>query len=268
MTRARRRHAPEAYQIQKRKIASAIPARNSRGRTFAAYGGRIGHRRLVDSGDGSRPGISVVPVTRRLPLLFLSDPAAMSVDGIGHRRLRLESALAIPEQAARFQREPGPVQKAVELGNSALLSWATAPFMPRAQPPRVYFRARPRLAKTNPRASAAQRSWPANLRASLRSGPGGIWRASSRASAATWSQSSLASQRCVSLLIAPQSPRSLNLLSPWTARLCEVRRYSRLQPAPSITSSSTSEIMDAEFQVASATSPVSICGTASTSSRV
>jgi len=29
----------------------------------------------------------------------------MSVDSIGHRRLRLESAFAFPEQAARFRRE-------------------------------------------------------------------------------------------------------------------------------------------------------------------
>jgi hypothetical protein len=106
-----KKHAVEAYPIQKRKIASAIPARNSSGRAFTACGCRNGHRRFIDACDGSRPGISVVPVTRRLPLLLLSDAAAVSVDSDGHRRLCLESALAIPEQAARFQREPGRSKK-------------------------------------------------------------------------------------------------------------------------------------------------------------
>jgi hypothetical protein len=36
----------------------------------------------------------------------------------------------------------------------------------------VYFRGLPRFGTTNPRASAVDRSWPANLSASLRSGPG------------------------------------------------------------------------------------------------
>jgi len=48
----------------------------------------------------------------------------------------------------------------------------------------AYLRVLPRFAKTSPRASAVQRSRLANLSASLRSGPGGIWRASSKASAA------------------------------------------------------------------------------------
>jgi hypothetical protein len=52
----------------------------------------------------------------------------------------------------------------------------------------VYFRGLPRFGKTNPRASAAQRSRLANLSASLRSGPGGIRRATSKASAARVSQ--------------------------------------------------------------------------------
>jgi hypothetical protein len=76
----------------------------------------------------------------------------------------------------------------------------------------VYFRGLPRLAKTSPRASAVQRSWLANLRASLRSGPGGIRRASSKASAARLSQSSLAGKRGVSLLITSQSSRFPDLL--------------------------------------------------------
>ncbi len=48
----------------------------------------------------------------------------------------------------------------------------------------AYFRGLPRFAKTRPRESAVHRSRPANLSASLRSGPGGIRRASSKASAA------------------------------------------------------------------------------------
>jgi hypothetical protein len=65
-----------------------------------------------------------------------------------------------------------------------------------------YFRGLPRFAKITPRASAVERSWPANLRASLRSGPGAIMRASSKASAAAMSESSLSGEPCVSLLIA------------------------------------------------------------------
>jgi hypothetical protein len=65
----------------------------------------------------------------------------------------------------------------------------------------LYFRGLPRFAKINPRASAVQRSRLANLSASLRSRPGGICRASSKASAARISQSSLSGNRCVSLLI-------------------------------------------------------------------
>jgi hypothetical protein len=65
-----------------------------------------------------------------------------------------------------------------------------------------YFRGLPRFAKVNPRASAEQRSWLAHLRASLRSGPGAITRASSNASAAAISQSTLSGELCVSLLIA------------------------------------------------------------------
>jgi hypothetical protein len=33
---------------------------------------------------------------------FYKTPGGMSVDSIGHRRLRPESAIAVPEQAARF----------------------------------------------------------------------------------------------------------------------------------------------------------------------
>jgi len=70
----------------------------------------------------------------------------------------------------------------------------------------------------NPRASAVQRSWLANLSASLRSEPGGIRRASSKTSAARLSQSSLSSRRCVSLLIAPQSSRCLDLSKPFDSK--------------------------------------------------
>jgi hypothetical protein len=73
-----------------------------------------------------------------------------------------------------------------------------------------YFRGLPRFGKTNPHASAVQRSRLANLSASLRSGPGGIRRASSKASVARVSQSSLSVERCVSLLIAPQSSRYMD----------------------------------------------------------
>ena len=68
----------------------------------------------------------------------------------------------------------------------------------------VYFRGLPRLGRTNPRASAVDRSWLANLSASLRSGPGGIWRASSKASAARLSQESRSGEHRVFLFIALQ----------------------------------------------------------------
>ena len=84
----------------------------------------------------------------------------------------------------------------------------------------------PRFAKTNPCASAAQRSRLANFNASLRCEPGGIRRASSNASSARTPQSYLPVERrvsllnslnacasllnspraCVSLLIAPRAP--------------------------------------------------------------
>src|ERR1700676_969166 len=60
---------------------------------------------------------------------------------------------------------------------------------------RGYLRGLPRLAKTTPRSSAVQRSELANLSASLRSGPGAIWRASSSASAAATSQSNRSDER-------------------------------------------------------------------------
>jgi hypothetical protein len=72
----------------------------------------------------------------------------------------------------------------------------------------AYFGGRPRFATTRPRASAAQRSKLANLSASLRSGPGGITRASSKASTARVSQSYLPVERCVSLLTTALLSRS------------------------------------------------------------
>ena len=72
----------------------------------------------------------------------------------------------------------------------------------------AYFGGRPRFATTRPRASAAQRSKLANLSASLRSGPGGITRASSKASTARVSQSYLPVERCVSLLPTARLSRS------------------------------------------------------------
>src|ERR1700752_4307248 len=55
----------------------------------------------------------------------------------------------------------------------------------------VYFRGLPRFAKITPRASAAHRSRLASLSASLRSTPGGISRACSKASTARKSRSDL-----------------------------------------------------------------------------
>jgi hypothetical protein len=66
---------------------------------------------------------------------------------------------------------------------------------------RIYFGGLPRLANVSPRESAEQRSRLARFRASLRSGPGGIRRARSNASAARISQSILSGERCVSLFM-------------------------------------------------------------------
>jgi hypothetical protein len=66
---------------------------------------------------------------------------------------------------------------------------------------RIYFGGLPRLANVSPRESAEQRSRLARLRASLRSGPGGIRRARSNASAARISESILLGERCVSLFM-------------------------------------------------------------------
>jgi hypothetical protein len=58
----------------------------------------------------------VVRVAGKLSLLILQDTGAVSVDSIGHRRLRPESAFTLPEQAARFQREGyQPVQNLLSL---------------------------------------------------------------------------------------------------------------------------------------------------------
>ncbi len=57
----------------------------------------------------------MVRVAGKLSLLLLQDTGAVSVDSIGHRRLRPESAFTFPEQAARFQREGyQPFQKLIE----------------------------------------------------------------------------------------------------------------------------------------------------------
>jgi hypothetical protein len=82
------------------------------------------------------------------------------------------------------------------------------------QTPQIYFGGLPRFAKSNPCASATHRSKLANLSASLRSGPGGIRRASSRASTARVPQSYLPAERRVSLLIAPRVPASSLLIAP------------------------------------------------------
>jgi hypothetical protein len=78
-----------------------------------------------------------------------------------------------------------------ELTSDALFGWSAT----------FYFGGLPRLANVNPRESAEQRSRLARLRASLRSGPGGIRRARSNASAARISQSILSGERCVSLFM-------------------------------------------------------------------
>jgi hypothetical protein len=69
MTYAGKKGAREFHSIQKRQVA-AISDRNSNGGTFAS-GGRIGCGRLPVARDGSRVGISVVLVARRLSLLLL-----------------------------------------------------------------------------------------------------------------------------------------------------------------------------------------------------
>jgi hypothetical protein len=135
-------HASESYPIQKRQVASAIPGQSSNGGTFAPRSCRAGHRRFADACDGSRPGISVVPVTRGLSPLLLQDAAAMSVDCIGQRRLCLESALAIPGKAARFQREHRWSKKPLSSLNSTRtgpcrrLTFAAGPALQRPIPVR------------------------------------------------------------------------------------------------------------------------------------
>jgi hypothetical protein len=85
------------------------------------------------------------------------------------------------------------------------------------------------LATTRPRASAAQRSRLASLSASLRSGPGGMTRASSRASTARVSQSYLPVERCVSLLITAQFSRSRD---PFRIFSSKTPIFAALFPAP------------------------------------
>ena len=103
--------------------------------------------------------------------------------------------------------------------------------------PLFYFGGLPRLANVSPRESAEQRSKLARLSASLRSGPGGIRRARSNASAARISQSIRSGERCVSLFIVQlnswsnllrvhgSSERRTNL--PAFTRLQWEQRYSR-----------------------------------------
>lgn len=68
-----------------------------------------------------------------------------------------------------------------------------------------YFCGLPRFATINPRASAVQRSWLANLSASLRSGPGGHHAGKPQGVGREVVQSSLPSRRGVSLLMASES---------------------------------------------------------------
>lgn len=83
----------------------------------------------------------------------------------------------------RFFHAEGPVDTKLAHPAARNTIYATA-FVQPGERHGAYFGGLPRFAKTNPRASAVQRSRLANLSASLRSGPGGIWRASSKASAA------------------------------------------------------------------------------------
>jgi hypothetical protein len=68
----------------------------------------------------------------------------------------------------------------------------------------VCFRGLPRFGKTTPRASAVQRSRLASLSAWLRSAPGGIPRASSKASVARLFKRNLSANDCFPSLIAPK----------------------------------------------------------------
>jgi hypothetical protein len=110
-----KKDAAESHSIQKRQVA-AIPDRNSIGRAITDCGGRIGLGCLFAPRDCSRSGISMVLVAGRLPLLLLQDARAVSVDSIGHRRLRLESAFAFPEQSRAIPARALSVQSVVELG--------------------------------------------------------------------------------------------------------------------------------------------------------
>jgi hypothetical protein len=66
-------HAPKSYPIQNRRVVLRTPDRNSNGTTFTPSGRRIGDRcyGFLVPRDCSCPGISVVPVAGKLPLLLL-----------------------------------------------------------------------------------------------------------------------------------------------------------------------------------------------------
>ena len=130
------------------------------------------------------------------------------MDSIWRRWLRPESAVTFPGQAARFQ----------GVGHQPAQNLLSSMDQMRLLKRRLLSRPAPFCKDQSPRIGSTTKQL-ANLSASLRSGPGGITRASSRASAARLSQSSLSGERCVSLLIALQCSRCLDLLSPLIARL-------------------------------------------------
>ena len=100
---------------------------------------------------------------------------------------------------------------------------------------RIHFGGRPRFAKINPRESAEQRSRLARLSASLRSGPGGIVRARSNASAARISQSILSGERCVSLFMVQLIANSRRVRKPGRAAgFHETRLETALFPASNV----------------------------------
>ena len=109
----RERHAPKSSSIQSRQVVLRPSNRNSNDSTFTPCGRRIGDRccSFLAPGDCSCRGISVVRVAGKLSLLLLQNSGAMSVAGLRHRRLRVESAFTFPEQTARFRPENSkPVQ--------------------------------------------------------------------------------------------------------------------------------------------------------------
>jgi len=99
------------------------------------------------------------------------------------------------------------------------LSYARSLHGRRSSPEAYTFAAYPVSEALIPVRRQWNRNWPANLSASLRSGPGGIWRASYKASVARLSQASLSDEYCVLCSSLCRSPAALT---------CEVLSHSKL----------------------------------------